>query len=401
MFIHHPVVWMLLWAVLAVFFIVFWFSRYWVSSANQPTTEREVEQVSVATTSRQIAEQRLINNVKPNGGFVYRYDPVTKSSPDSNNELRQLMATRLLGEIAKEDSTLYNLHRKNLDYMFSRYFKSSWDVARIEYSWKSKLWAIAMGVRALIASPFADEYSVETNKLAETILKLQESDGSFRAWRIAPTYVYDEDYLLTFYSWEAILALVELYLRTQEPKRLDAARRAQDFYITRYVEQRDEWYYPAYVPRHTMSLWHLWQITKDERYASAIYTLNDKLLDELLYTGTLVNYQGRFYNPTFPQYGTPHSSSDAVYTEGVAYAYALADERNDTAHKQKYRRALDLATKNLMNLQYTAQTIWPNFVEKKVLWAIRTNYEDMKVRVDTTQHMIDAFRAIEKFVRSE
>jgi len=57
-----------------------------------------------------------------------------------------------------------------------------------------------MGVRALLASPFADEYTSQTLQLAETMLRLQQPDGSFRAWWIAPTYVYDEDYLLTFYS---------------------------------------------------------------------------------------------------------------------------------------------------------------------------------------------------------
>ena len=57
-----------------------------------------------------------------------------------------------------------------------------------------------MAVRALVASPFADEYTSETLQLAETMLRLQQPDGSFRAWWIAPTYAYDEDYLLTFYS---------------------------------------------------------------------------------------------------------------------------------------------------------------------------------------------------------
>lgn len=350
--------------------------------------------------ARLLAEQRLIANVKPNGWFVYRYDPKTDSSPNRNNELRQLMASRLLGELAREDSSLYALHRKNLEYIFDRYYTTSGEVARIEYSNKSKLGAIAMAVRALVASPFADEYTQEILQLAETILRLQNPDGSLRAWWIAPTYEYDEDYLLTFYSWEAILALLELYRWSQDTKRLDAARRAQDFYLVRYVEQIDQRYYPAYVPRHTMSLWHLWEITGERKYADAVLVLNDKLIDEILYTGSaLPAYRGRFYNPQFPQYGTPHSSSDAVYTEWLAYAYAVAKDLQDDVHIQKYLDALDLATKNLMHLQYTEQTISPSYNRKKLLWAIRTNYEDQKIRTDTTQHMIDAFRAVERFVK--
>ena len=89
--------------------------------------------------SRTLAEQRLVNNVKPNGGFVYRYDPIIDKSPDTNNELRQLMATRVLGELAREDSSLYNLHRRNMEYVFDRFYVSSGDIARIEHSKKSKL----------------------------------------------------------------------------------------------------------------------------------------------------------------------------------------------------------------------------------------------------------------------
>jgi len=105
-----------------------------------PTQEQQAS-VTYAQmrASRELAEQRLISNVKPNGGFVYRYDPVTDSLPNTNNELRQLMATRLLGELATQDSSLYNLHRKNLAYIFDRFYVTSGDTARIEHSKKSKL----------------------------------------------------------------------------------------------------------------------------------------------------------------------------------------------------------------------------------------------------------------------
>jgi hypothetical protein len=44
--------------------------------------------------------------------------------------------------------------------------------------------------------------------------------------------------------------------------------------------------------------------------------LNDKLLDEMLvFESDILDIVGRFYNPEFPQYGTPHSASDGVYTE--------------------------------------------------------------------------------------
>jgi len=152
------------------------------------------------------------------------------------------------------------------------------------YAGTSKLGAIAILLRTLAASPILDTYKTQADKLAQTILDLQNSDGSFNPWWIEPTYAYDKEYLLTFYSGEGILGLIEYYLRTREQRRLDAAIKAQDYYLDRYVTQINENYYPAYVPRHTLSLYNLYILTQDARYADAIFTLNDKLIDEMLHT---------------------------------------------------------------------------------------------------------------------
>ena len=89
--------------------------------------------------SRHLAEQRLTSNVKDNGGFVYRYDPITDTTPDTNNDIRQLMASRLLAEMATEDSSLRELHQQNLAYVMRTMVKLSGDVMWIEHSRRSKL----------------------------------------------------------------------------------------------------------------------------------------------------------------------------------------------------------------------------------------------------------------------
>lgn len=143
-----------------------------------------------------------------------------------------------------------------------------------------------MLLRTLIASPYFEQYSGHAEKLANAIHSLQMPDGSFRAWYKAPTYKYDEDYLLTFYSGEGILALLEYYLKTKNVKRRDIALLSQDYYLQAYVDHIEENYYPAYVPRHTISLYHAYQITQEKKYADAIFLLNDKLIDEMLHTDT-------------------------------------------------------------------------------------------------------------------
>lgn len=91
--------------------------------------------------------------------------------------------------------------------------------------------------------------------------------------------------LLThFLLCEGILALLEYFLKTNNTKRHDVALLSQDYYLQKYVEEIQENYYPAYVPWHTMSLYHTYQITQKKEYADAIFLLNDKLIDEMLHT---------------------------------------------------------------------------------------------------------------------
>jgi hypothetical protein len=332
------------------------------------------------------AEQWLIANLNEDGYFNYLYDPSSDTYSASNNMIRQLMASRVLAEMCHENATLEALHQKNLNYIFGHWYQEENETGYIFYSNKSKLGAMAMVLRTLIYSPFFDNYQDQVTKLANCILSLQHEGGSFEPWYIEPSYSYDADYLLTFYSGEALLSLVELYSKTKNNTYLNAVILSQDFYVERYVVDLVYNYYPAYVPWHTQSLNKLYQITGNQIYADAILILNDKLL-ELQDIDGPAEYFGRFYNESTPQYGSPHSSSDAVYTEGLAYAYEIAVLINDTEHQQKYKDAVILGAYNLINLQYTSP-------DERIDGAIRYHADDDRMRVDTTQHTIDAFNKI-------
>lgn len=120
---------------------------------------------------------------------------------------------------------------------------------------------------------------------------------------------------MTFYSGEAVVALLELYHKTGNKKRRDAAVLAEKRYLQRYVAAIDRWYYPAYVPRHSIALTMLYNETHEQHYLDALFVLNDKLIDELQDVADSSPTRGRFFNPLFAKYGSPHASSDAVYTE--------------------------------------------------------------------------------------
>lgn len=347
--------------------------------------------LSVVAPSHALAKQWFLNNIRDKGLFRYVYDVETNSYSHRNNELRQLMASRLLAEMAATDTELIPEHKKNLVFVFKYWYRERSGLGYIQYNSKSKLGANAMALRTLVASPLFDQYSSHANSLFAGILHLLDDDGSFTPWFQPPTYSYDPEYLLYFFSGEAILSLAEYYQRSGNPLALQAAKKAQEYYIDRYVKQIDVNFYPAYVPWHTQSLSLLFKITGDGRYAQAALLLNDRLL-EIQDTS---NYVGRFYNPLTPQYGTPHSASDGVYIESLAYALEIAQCLNDAPRVQLYRNAIMLAAENLRSLQYHPGSEnefgVPN---ERLVGGIRISPDRPNIRIDNVQHCIDACRKI-------
>ena len=342
------------------------------------------------------AQRWLTGALMPDGQFRYLYYPSRDEYPEGrNNVLRQLMASRALAEMAARDPQWLDAHRRNLACLFSQWYREEGDLGFILYRDKSKLGAIAMALRTLVYSPLFESYRAEAEKLVNAILHLQQADGAFRPWLRAPAYAYDEDRLLTFYSGEALLALAEYAQKTGDADTLAATLRSQAFYIGRYVDEIEEHYYPAYVPWHTQSLRKLYEMTGEQRYALAIFTMTDRLLEIQNQDGAGDRYYlGRFFNPATPQYGSPHASSDAVYTEGLAHAFEVAVLLEDRVRIERYGHALRLGLHNLLNLQYRDARLYFLRRPQAVDGALRIHTTDNKIRVDTTQHALDAFDRI-------
>lgn len=340
--------------------------------------------------AREMGKRWLVTNLRDKGLFVYSFNPETAEISTANNEIRQLMASRILAGESRDHWVVRPLHKRNLDFLFDFWYHEKNDIGYIVYDGKSKLGGNAMFLRTLVASPYFDDYHEQAKRIADGILTLQAPDGSFEPWLIEPDYEYDVDYLLTFYSGEALLALVEYYEKTGDEVYLEAAERSGDFYIDRYVTHLSDNYYPAYVPWHTIAYNHLYKITGNTKYADAIFILNDKLLE----IQDTRNFIGRFYNPATPEYGTPHASSDAVYTEGLSYAYEVAQLVGDQEHETRYREAIAIGVENLLGLQYQEELPYASVPRTTYLGAIRIREDSGWVRVDTTQHTIDAFTKI-------
>jgi AMMECR1 domain-containing protein len=344
----------------------------------------------------------LTRNLNKEGYFTYKYYLGNGEYSKANNVIRQLMASRILAELSWNDTEIAKLHKRNLDYVFSNWYIEEGDLGYILQANKSKLGATATAVRTLVYSPYFDNYSVQAGKLANTILALQHEDGSFDPWYIEPDYEYDEDRLLTYYSGEAILGLVEYYQKTGDERILAAAVKSEDYYIGEYVDRMSENYYPAYVPWHSMSLYKLYRVTGDRKYVDASFRLNDELIKiQQIERPRYIDIWGRFFNPKHPEFGYPHASSAGVYLEGLTYAYELAREVNDTERVKTYGRSIRLGALNVVNLQCREDNVYYLGHPERVLGAIRADVLQNYIQVDTTQHNSDAFTRIVKVFSEE
>lgn len=354
-----------------------------ICTAGNLTDNERSEFILSIKAFRSLTSTALIKQFDETSGlFIYKQHLDGRVSAD-NSDIRQFLASRILARIASENPQLITKHERNISTIFKNWYRKDGDIGYIYRDGKAKLGASAMLVLVLIESPLFTQYEQETKELVNGIIKQMNTDGSFEPWLIEPDYTYDRDYLLTFYSGEAILALLKYSEKTEDKSIYEIAKHAQDYYIQRYVLGMNEYYYPAYVPWHTLSLERLGARSGEKRYREAIFALNDKLL-EIQDTNEHV---GRFYNPETPQYGSPHASSDAVYTEGLAVAYMVAKRSKDCEHIQKYQDALMLSFKNLQSLQITSLT---KSINKNLIGGIMTNTNNGWVRIDSLAHTIDA-----------
>lgn len=174
------------------------------------TTPADHDVPSLVQRSYSEAQDWLLRNVAPDGKLPYSYHLPSDTFDPLNNDVRQLLASRLLAELATGDSSLIPVHRANITWVMSRWFRETSDgVGYIYWGRKSKLGVIAVALQAISLSPLYEDYKSHAEKLARGVLSLMAPDGSFRPWFREPPYPYDAEGLLYFYSGEAILALLD------------------------------------------------------------------------------------------------------------------------------------------------------------------------------------------------
>lgn len=365
-------------------------------------------------------EAWLARNVDDNGQMLYKFWPSPVKTPEANNMIRQWMATVSLGRIARryEDDGLprdivegaWERAARNIDYNLAMYYHETTNadstnggapLGLIELDGKVKLGAVALAALALLehrdaASP---RFLRVRQALDRTVMRLFDADeGSFVTF-FRPAGRNDNQ---NFYPGEALTYWAERVQRGDGDGGGDLSQhfmRAARYYRSWHLAQRD----PAFVPWHTQACYLRYMQLEGQAAEAAeaaeaawlrdwIFEMNDWLLQQMLQGANHVPYSdmvGRFYADG-DVFGPPHASSTGVYLEGLADALALARRVGDVPRANRYRDAILLGLRSVIQLQFTADTLWyvPRQAWRKAAGALRTTVYHNEVRVDNQQHLL-------------
>ena len=339
----------------------------------------------------------LANNVRKDGRLEYKYMPSRGAYSKNNNMIRQWMGTHALAELWQhtgEENYKKTLHR-NVGYNLRNFFREEQDFGYIYYNGKAKLGAAACALMALARCPEDQSFNNVIKRLQSLMLRLHQEDGSFRTFLI-PEERNDNQ---SFYSGEALLALAMTDGRGMPIDTWSIVGAGRRYYMPYY---RQTLRYTPFIPWHTMAYWHAYQATKDTEYAEAIFEMNDWLICiQDIDDCETPDIAGRFYRYEHAFNGPPHSSSTAVYVEGLAYAYDLAKSFGHKSRCEAYIDSIRYGLRSLFQLQYRTENSFYLTKKDRVLGGIRTTVTDNQIRCDNTQHTIMASLAVQRFLSSD
>lgn len=345
----------------------------------------------------------FLNNQSPEGALTYRISPTPgRINPEQNNMIRQWMGTLALFRLGKflNDPTLLKAAEQNLAYNRDHYLKVEAD-KRIAYVFGEgsvKLGAAAFALLSTLESRQDVEREKRISYLKNFILSQQLADGSFKTFYYPPLRNDNQN----FYPGEAALALMTLFESRplQEKSARAAVEKAWPYYREYFRQQPN----PAFVPWWTQALFKLYRVKPRKEVADFIFEMNDFLITiqntpASLKTQDPQSY-GRFYDPARSEYGPPHASSTAVYTEGLIDALQLALQLKDAARIKNYSYAIRWGLRSLFQLQYTAAEAQTFANSKLFFGGIRIAEGNPEIRMDNTQHAAMAMMNFLKVIPS-
>ena len=344
--------------------------------------QKEIKQKSILE-SLTLAKDWALNNINSKTNLLeYTYYPSRDAYASNNQHTRQLATLWALTELREF------LKTKELDSLiqstFNHYLANERTKDGYAYLAIDENPSIAFNafmIMSLLNSNIAQKAAL-LDKLAQGILSRQLPDGSYRT-----NFNSDKITGIDYYPGEAMLSLMKIYKATKNTAYLDSVKKAFPYYRKYWRNKKNS----AFIPWHTQAYYLLYQETADPELAEFIFEMNDWLIDHYqIYRSAYLDKIGGFPKKI------PGGTVTAVYLEGINDAYALAVEKQDRRHKEKYGRSIAWGTRFILQSQFNEKNSFYLENPKRAIGGIRITLMDNIQRVDSVQHSVMALLKVYK-----
>jgi len=336
------------------------------------------------------AGEYLIRSTRPDGTFVYVYQPATDTEDPTYNMLRHAGTIYSMLELYEvtEDPRLIEACLSAFDHL-QRNIEPCL-VNGEPHSCVVDVDSVKLGGNALAMIALSKyEQVTGDRRFRETAVELgrwiravQNEAGEFFIHKYSYPQGVISDFVSAYYPGEALLALSRLYELNGDEGLLDAAEAGARWLI----EVRDG---DVAAEDLNHDHWLLYALNGLYRHRS-----NPLYLEHALrIANTIVNGQnleprlrdwlGSYYKP-------PRSTPTAIRSEGLFAAYTLARDFGSPEEAQRILAAVRRGILFQLQTQLTAETVMHLQDPQRSLGAFRKSLTDVEIRIDYVQHNISA-----------
>lgn len=308
------------------------------------------------------------------GRLEYMYYPSENTYSTDNNHVRQLASLWSITELKMflNTSEADELIRNTLDYYLQfEHKKDNYSCLLIDD--QAKLGNNAFIILSLLNTPEYPNQKDLLNRFAKGIVHLQQDNGSLNTY-----FFSNKNSGQDYYPGEALLALMKLYKQTNNETYLEIVNNAFPYYQQYWRQNKNT----AFIPWHTQAYKLLYEETFHSDIPLFIFEMNDWIINKYqMNDSTYLDEIGGFpkYFPTF---------SSSVFLEGINDAYDIAKQVNDLEHVEKYKQALSIGSRFILQTQFTKNNSFYLEESSRAIGGFKTSLTDNSIRIDNTQHAV-------------
>lgn len=336
---------------------------------------------------------------KPDGRFVYGFQPSLRVQLDGDNFQSQAGATFALARSARyfrDNASSVKASQAVLSLLLETMVDPS--DASVRHTAAApeivnRLASHGLLISAIHELPTPGKDLIEAADQLCTYLKHQQKpDGSLEVTVGSKSYKSVSSERDAENAGWALQGIVRSQKHRPEAWKLDVVRKARAHYFAQWQGNKNL----GTVFTHTPAYAEAYVQTKDAAFAESVFAMNDWLLGlqyreefDLLRKNWIGGFQ-RFQNGKAELAAPDIHSAQAA--ESLAEACRVARHAGDLPRLQRYERALISCFHFTMSLQYTNAKA-QHFVEKfrpSVLGAFHASHQDGNLRIDYTQHPLCA-----------